>query len=239
MKKAMKGIGLLRKLQSILPRTSLLTIYKSFIRPHLDYGNIVYDQPSNDVFSDKLESLQYNSALAITAAMKGTSREKLYQRLGLEYLQQRRCMRRLCLFYKVVSTKLPAYIYDFIPSVRQSQRHPNTFNSISCRTEYFENWFFPCVIGEWNKLNPEIERSGSYNIFQKSIDIKLYSTKCSKVYNINDAIGIKLITRLRSGFSHLRKHKFKHNFRDTLNPLCSCSIEVETVSHYFQHCHFF
>ena len=139
MKKAMKRIGLLRKLQSILPRTSLLTIYKSFIRPHLDYGNIVYDQPSNDVFSDKLESVQYNSALAITGAMKGTSREKLYQRLGLEYLQERRCMRRLCLFYKVVSTKLPAYIYDFIPSVRQSQRHPNTFNSISCRTEYFEN----------------------------------------------------------------------------------------------------
>ena len=139
MKKAMKGIGLLRKLQSILPRTSLLTIYKSFIRPYLDYGDIVYDQTSNDVFSDKLESVQYNSALAITGAMKGTSREKLYQRLGLEYLQQRRCMRRLCLFYKVVSTKLPAYIYDFIPSIRQSQRQPNTFNSISCRTEYFEN----------------------------------------------------------------------------------------------------
>ena len=44
-KKVMKGIGLLRKLQSILPRTSLLTIYKLFIRPHLDYGDIVYDQP--------------------------------------------------------------------------------------------------------------------------------------------------------------------------------------------------
>ena len=51
----MKGIGLLRKLQSILPRTSLLTIYKSFIRPHLDYGDVVYDQPSSDAFLTNLK----------------------------------------------------------------------------------------------------------------------------------------------------------------------------------------
>ena len=63
-------------------------------------------------------------------------------------------------------------------------------------------------------------------------------TRC-KVYDINDTTGIKLITRLRLGFSHLREHKFKHNFQDTLNPLCSCSIEAESISHYFLHCHFF
>ena len=79
MKKAIKGIGLLRKLQSILPGTSLLTIYKSFIRPHLDYGDVVYDKHSNDAFSNKLKTVQYNSALAITGAIKGTSCEKLYQ----------------------------------------------------------------------------------------------------------------------------------------------------------------
>ena len=147
-------------------------------------------------------------------------------------------MRRLCLFCKVVSNKLPAFIYDIILPVRRSQRHPNTFNSISCRTEYFKNSFFPCVIGEWNKLNPEIRRSGSYNIFRKSI-LNFIRPSASKVYKINDAIGIRLITRLRLGFGHLRKHKFKHNFRDTLNPLCCCSIEVESTSHYFLRCHFF
>ena len=60
---------------------------------------------------------------------------------------------------KVVST-----VCDFIPPVREFQRHPNTFNSSSCRTEYLKNSFFPCVIGEWDNLNPEIRRSGSYNI---------------------------------------------------------------------------
>ena len=201
----MKGIGLLRTLQSIFPRTSLLTTYKSFIRPYLDYNDVVNDQPLNDAFSNKLETFQYNAALAITGAIKGTSREKVYQELGLEYLQQRRWRRRLCLFYKVVSTKLLAYIYDIIPPASQSQRHPNTFNSISCRTEYFKNLFLPYVIGEWNKLNPEIRRCGSYSIFWKSILIFIRPS-ASKIYIINVGIDIKLITRLRLGFSHLREH---------------------------------
>ena len=156
----------------------------------MDYVDIVYDQPSHDAFFNKLETVQYNAALAITGAIKGTSCEKLYQELGLQYLQQRRWMRRLFLFYKVVSTKLPVYIY-IIPLVRQSQRYPNKFNSIS-----FKNSFFPLVIGEWNKLlNPEIRRSGGYNIFRKSI-LNFIRPSASKVYNINDAIGIKLITKL-------------------------------------------
>ena len=64
----------------------------------MEYGDVVYDQPSNDAFSNKLETVQYNAALAITGAIKGTSREKLHQESGFEYLQQRRRMRRLCLF---------------------------------------------------------------------------------------------------------------------------------------------
>ena len=48
--KAYRGIGIIKKLQSNLPRNVLLTIYKSFIRPHLDYGDIVCDQPTNDFF---------------------------------------------------------------------------------------------------------------------------------------------------------------------------------------------
>ena len=72
----------------------------------MDYGNVVYDQPSNNAFSNKLETFQYNAALAIMGAIKATSHEKLYQQFGLKYFQQRIWMRHLCLFYKVVSTKL-------------------------------------------------------------------------------------------------------------------------------------
>ena len=71
-----------------MPRLPLLTIYKSFIRPHLDYGDIIYDQAYNASFHQKLDSIQYNAALAITGAIRGTSKEKLYDELGLETLEK-------------------------------------------------------------------------------------------------------------------------------------------------------
>ena len=90
--KISKTIGFLRKLQNILPRPALLTKYKFFIRPHLDYGDIIYDQAYSLSFHQKLESIQCNAALALTGAtrIRGSSREKLYQELGLESLQLRR-----------------------------------------------------------------------------------------------------------------------------------------------------
>ena len=84
-----KCVGLQRKLQTILPRSSLLTIYKSFISRLLDYTDVICDQTSSASFSRKIGSLQYNAALAITGAIKGFSREKLYQELGLEYLYRK------------------------------------------------------------------------------------------------------------------------------------------------------
>ena len=98
-----------------LPQSSLLTIYKSFVRLHLDYGDVIYDQPNNSNLSDKIESLQYNAVLAITGAIRGTSKEKLYQELGLESLRNRRWLRRMSYLYKIISTKSPPYLYELIP----------------------------------------------------------------------------------------------------------------------------
>ena len=85
---------------------SLLTTYKSFIRPNLDYGDIIYDQPHNDTFCRMIESVQYNAALAITGAIRGSSRDRSYQELGLESLSDRRWYRRPFFFnyYTKLST---------------------------------------------------------------------------------------------------------------------------------------
>ena len=101
--KVNKTIGLLRKLQDTLPRTSLITIFKSFIRPHLDYGDIIYDRAYNTSFHQNIESIQYNAALAITGAVRGASREKLYLELGFESLQQRRWYRKLYCLFKIIN----------------------------------------------------------------------------------------------------------------------------------------
>ena len=65
-------MDLLRKFQQILPRSSLLTIYKTFIRSRLDYVDIIYDQVYYSAFHDKLESIQHSACLAITGAIRGT-----------------------------------------------------------------------------------------------------------------------------------------------------------------------
>ena len=81
-------------------RPSLVTIYKAFIKPHLNYGDILYDQGYKESLHQKLESIQYNAALAITGARRGTSKEELYQELGLESLQKRCWYRKLYCFFE-------------------------------------------------------------------------------------------------------------------------------------------
>ena len=82
-----KTIGLLRKFEPALPRKSLVTISKSFIRPHLDYGDVIYDRVYSESFHQNLESPQYSAAITITGAIRETSSEKLFQELGLETLK--------------------------------------------------------------------------------------------------------------------------------------------------------
>ena len=108
----------------------LLTTYKFFIRPQLDYGDILFDQPTNDSFYKKLESVQYNDVLAITGAIKGTSKVNLYKELGLESLKLRRKLRHLCTFYKIKTTCLPSYLFSLIPNTVHSYQVRPMYNVV-------------------------------------------------------------------------------------------------------------
>ena len=77
--KVNKTIGLLRKFQLILPTHSLITIYKNFIRPHLDYGDVIYDRAFNESFHQRLESIQYNAAIGITGTTGGHHRRSFFK----------------------------------------------------------------------------------------------------------------------------------------------------------------
>ena len=119
-----KTIGLLRKLHNILSRLPLLIIYRSFFRPHLDYDDIIYDQACTASFHQKIESVQYNSVLAIAGTIRETSKEKLYQELILETLEKRIWYRKLCCFLKIFRNQSPKYLFSIIPT---SVRPDNTF----------------------------------------------------------------------------------------------------------------
>ena len=100
------------------------------------------------------------------------------------------------------------------------------------RHDFFKNSIFSSTVIEWDKINKNIRKSESLNIFKKNI-LKFIRPSQNRVYNHK---GIKLLTRLRIGLSQLRKHKFKCSFEDTLNPICNCGKDIETTSHYLLHC---
>ena len=146
---------------------------------------MIYDQPSNASFSKKIESVQYNATLAVTGTIKGSSHEKLYQKLGLEYLYRRRWARRLRLLYKVFSTAQPSYIYDLLPSMRSCRLHINSFSMV-LQIWIFQELFHSDFINEWNKLDPGIRNSTSYNLFRNTLLRFISPAQIVLLININN-----------------------------------------------------
>ena len=152
----------------------------------------------------------------------------------------RRWFRRLCVFFKIKTTKIPKYLYELIltESHIYNTRNNENVQTYYCRTDLFKYSFFPYTIVEWNKLDINLQNVKSFQIFRNLL-LKIRRPIQNSIFNVHGPVGIKYLTRLRLGLSHLNEHKFRHNFKDCLNPLCSCSLEVETVIHYFLHCHYY
>ena len=125
--KVNKTIG---QLNNRLPRSCLITIYKLFVRPHLDYIYVILDKTYNNSFHQRLESLQCRASLTITGTIKSSSINNLYHELGLESLQNRRQFRKLCVFCKIVKEQSPKYFFDLIPSNNNSYIQRDSFFSL-------------------------------------------------------------------------------------------------------------
>ena len=201
----------------------------------------MYDKPGNLNFESKIEKVQYKACIAITGAIQGTSRERLYDELGLMSLSKRRWYNKLIFFYKIVNGILPDYLHCCIEFFSQNKYPLRSVSSgklkcIPSRTKSFSKTFFPLCIEEWNKLNPEIRNAKSIYKFKKSIITEKLE---NSLYNVHDPIGVKLLSRLRLQFTHLNEHKFRHGFNDTVNPMCPCGTDGETTEHFLLRCHCF
>ena len=100
--------------QTSVPHPKIRTSYyfiKLFVNLHLGYGDIIYEKVYNSSFQQKIESVQYNVCLAITGAIRGTSKEKFYNKLGIKFLQPGRWVRKLCYFYKFYKNVSPRYLF--------------------------------------------------------------------------------------------------------------------------------
>ena len=97
---------------------------------------------------------------------------------------------------------------------------------------FFKNTFFPSTIIEWNKLDSNIRCSNSYKFFRKRI---LEFIRPNNIFNLPNSLGLTYLTGLLVGLSHLREHKFRYNFWDSLNPICNCSSSIESTKQYLLH----
>ena len=118
---------------------------------------------------------------------------------------------------------------------RRTSKSNQIWNQFFSRTKSFSNSFFPYCIKEWNKLDTKIKNLSSLSTFKKAL-LVFCTTKQNSFFNVLNPIGVKYLNRLRLNFSHLNEHKFHLNFRGTVNPLCCCSNETETTSHYLLRC---
>ena len=211
------------KISLFLSRKTLLTIYKSFARPNLDYADIIYDKPFNESFKTKIEMIQYRAALVITGAIKGTSRDRLYQEIGLETLADRRWSLKIFLFHKMVNGLFPSYVQSRLNHYNDGEYQTksacqNKKNTLSGRTKAFNLSFYPYSIKEWCALSEETRNIVSVNKF-KEIMFSFIRPKENSVFAIHDTKGLKLLASLRLNFNHLNEHKIRHGFKDTVDPI--------------------
>jgi hypothetical protein len=92
--KACQRLNMLKGLKYKLNRETLDTLYKSLVRPVMEYADVLWDG-CMDGESDLLEFVQYESAKVVTGVMKGTSRNYLMKETGCEDMKLRRCIHKL------------------------------------------------------------------------------------------------------------------------------------------------
>ena len=217
-KAAKRTVGILKYLSKYLPLNTLDMMYKMFIRPHLDYCDVIYHNPhiinpfdktiTLHVLMERVEKVQYQAALAITGLWQGTSRNKLYEELGWESLNDRRWARRLIQLYKIRKHMTPLYLYDNLPPHRRPlyRNNSETYHEIFCNTSRYMNSFFPNTIKSWNGIGNEFQTCTSLGIFKRSI-FNLVRPTPKSIYGIHDHSALKCLFQLRVGLSPLKCHK--------------------------------
>ena len=177
MKKAKKPIGIIKHLNSFLPLKTLQQMYKSLVRPHLEYCDVVFHLPPIvkerpfqmhlPALMMKVESIQWQAALAVTGTWQGSSRSKLYEELGWESLDNRRMCKRILQLHKIIDNITP-YLRAKLPPNRSNLINlPYIFQEINCRTTRYRNSFYPDATISWNNTLSLFETFPSIDVLKK------------------------------------------------------------------------
>ena len=233
--KARRGVGIIRFMSKYVSRDVLAQMYKLYVRPHLDYGHLIYhkDDPKVSLsLTKRLESVLYTAALAVTGTWKGTKKINSFTNLVGSISMTDEGIVGENIFFRLLKGDAPEHMTVPMPQPKHlnySLREQNVFEPLATRTRGYYDSYYPHCLREWNKLDPSPRSTDSLSKFKAELIKGLRPPKRS-VFKISDSVGVRLLTRPRPGCSHLREHKFRHNFSNSSR--CLCSDGDETTEHF-------
>lgn len=237
--KACIRLNLLKLVKYKLCRCSLKKIYFSFIRPVLEYADIVWDN-CYDREVKLLEDIQVTAARIISGLRSNSSRSALYDELGIDLLSDRRKVHKLTLFYKMAHGLAPKYLQDLLmpctPQNNYSLRHQDDFKFVipQIKTTAFMNSFLPSSIKLWNELPLHIRILPTESSFKTAIK-NIFFRKPNKLYDFGNRKANIIHCQIRNNASNLNADLFNHFLCE--NSICDmCGYVSENAYHYFFVC---
>ncbi|MCG7868583.1 MAG: endonuclease/exonuclease/phosphatase family protein [Candidatus Thiodiazotropha taylori] len=236
--KAWFRVNIMRRLKFKLDRKSLEVIYTAFIRPLLEYSDVIWDNCTEYEKND-LDKIQNEAARIATGATKLVSLNALSKEICWESLEQRRKNHRLTLFYKMFYNLTPLYLSSLVPQSvsnlsRYNLRNSNDLQTVDARTSQYYHSFLPSTTRDWNSLSTETKQSDSVNSFKHSLNKDKPSVP--SYFYTGSRIGQILHSRIRTNCSSLNLDLFLKNI--TESPLCRCG-SIENAQHFFFHCRYY
>ena len=142
------------------------------------------------------------------------------------------------MFFKIINNLTPVYTKDPIPTLQHSNyslRNRDAIGRLKARAEKFKSSFYPHCLSEWNELDPEVKLVPSVAVFKKKL-LSIIRPPARSIFGIHDPTGLFYLTQIKVGYSRLNFHKFKHNFRHTVNPICPTNDGIKDTEHFLLLC---
>ena len=236
--KASKCVVLLKRIKNLVPRTCLETLYKTMIRPIMEYGDVIFDCSPNYQLS-LLDNVQREAALTCTSGYLRTSTDHLLNELGWEPLSVRRKNHRLCIMYKIQNNLTPEYLRNICPLQRRDVvqyplRNQGDIARVNARTALYFNSFFPCTIRDWNSLSIDTRQKPSLESFKKGL-LKLSNVVKHKHFSYSIGRASVHHCRMRMGLSAIAKQRNDYNLTENLHCI-NCGYHREDLEHFFFFC---
>ena len=235
-KKARKKLNAMIPLKFKLDRKSLELMYVSFVRPTMDYAQVVWGSTyDSDIV--KLERIQVDALRLITGATARSNISNLYKETNLPTFQKKCNNAMLCFMYKIVHRIAPTYLLNLIEpyeeAPRYNLRNKDSLKTLFCRLEVYKRSFFPHTIKLWNALPPHVQSLPTYENFKLHLN-REQDDPCERFY-YGERWPAVHHARIRIGCSKLNSD-LCYNLHVINNPTCQCGAPEENAYHFFFQC---